>query len=63
LILVVTAITLTTFTVFVRPFSQQSSDNSPSPQPFTFFILVDEKVKNFLKAKGVIIEYLEYIGP
>jgi hypothetical protein len=25
--------------------------------------LVDEKVRNFLKAKGVIIEYLEYIGP
>jgi hypothetical protein len=39
LILVVTAITLTTFTVFVRPFSQQSKDNPSSPQPFTFFIL------------------------
>jgi hypothetical protein len=25
--------------------------------------LVDERVKNFLKAKGVIIEYLKYIGP
>jgi hypothetical protein len=25
--------------------------------------LVDESVKTFLKAKGVIIEYLKYIGP
>jgi hypothetical protein len=25
--------------------------------------LVDERVKTYLKAKGVIIEYLEYIGP
>lgn len=25
--------------------------------------LVDERVKTFLKAEGVIIEYLEYIGP
>jgi len=63
ILLVVTAIMLTAFPFLVRPFSQQSNDNSPSPQPFTFFILVDEKVRNFLKAKGVIIEYLEYIGP
>ena len=35
----VTAITLTAFPFLVRPFSQQSNDNSPSPQPFTFFIL------------------------
>jgi hypothetical protein len=60
LILAVTAIMLTAFPFLVRPFSQQSNDNSPSPQPFIFFILVDEKVRNFLKAKGVIIEYLEY---
>jgi Na+/proline symporter len=39
LILVVTAIMLTAFPFLVRPFSQQSNDNSPSPQPFTFFIL------------------------
>jgi hypothetical protein len=25
--------------------------------------LVDKRVKTFLKAEGVIIEYLEYIGP
>jgi hypothetical protein len=36
---VVTAIMLTAFPFLVRPFSQQSNDNSPSPQPFTFFIL------------------------
>jgi hypothetical protein len=39
LILVVTAIMLTAFPFLVRPFSQQSNDDSPSPQPFTFFIL------------------------
>jgi hypothetical protein len=39
LILVVTAIMLTSFPFLVRPFSQQSNDNPSSPQPFTFFIL------------------------
>jgi hypothetical protein len=39
LILAVTAIMLTAFPFLVRPFSQKSNDDSPSPQPFTFFIL------------------------
>jgi len=39
LILVVTAIMLTTFPIFTRPFSHQPNDNPPSSQPFTFFVL------------------------